>query len=94
MDITYGTALGNGQLDASTSVPGTLVYTPSTGTVLSVGTHTLDVSFIPDDSANYTTASATALINVTQATPTIIGKNPANIIYGTALCDTQLDATS
>ena len=46
-DITYGTALSNTQLNASSSVPGTFTYTPVSGTVLSAGTHTLNVDFTP-----------------------------------------------
>ena len=34
------------------------------GTLLSVGTHILNTNFTPDDSDNYTTTSATVLINV------------------------------
>jgi YVTN family beta-propeller protein len=67
-DITYGTKLSGTQLDASASVPGTFVYTPPSGTVLSAGTHTLDVSFTPTDTANYTTVSASVSINI--LTPT------------------------
>jgi len=63
-DITYGTKLSSTQLDATASVPGTFVYTPPLGTVLSTGTHTLTTSFQPSDTVNYTTASATASINV------------------------------
>jgi C1A family cysteine protease len=65
VNITYGTALNNAQLDAIASVPGTFVYTPSSGTVLNAGTQTLTVSFTPTDTANYTTASASVLIKVT-----------------------------
>src|SRR6185436_6608226 len=36
-DITYGTALGATQLNATATVPGTFAYTPAAGTVLSVG---------------------------------------------------------
>ena len=36
-DITYGTALGATQLNATASVPGTFVYTPAAGTVLNAG---------------------------------------------------------
>ena len=94
-DITYGTALGATQLDATASVPGSFVYTPAAGTVLSAGANeTLSVTFTPTDSTDYTTASATATINVLPATPTISWANPANIFYGTALSGTQLDATA
>ena len=39
--ITQGTALGATQLNATANVPGTFVYSPTAGTVLPVGTHTL-----------------------------------------------------
>ena len=40
------------------------VYNPPSRTILSVGTHTLSTTFTPTDIVNYTTASATPLINV------------------------------
>src|SRR5205823_10317534 len=93
-DIIYGTALGVTQLNASSSVLGTFVYTPPSGTVLSAGTvQTLSVAFTPTDAANYTTASKTVSINVLKATPTITWTTPADIIYGTALGVTQLNAS-
>ena len=99
-NITFGTPLSSTQLDATASnvvsgvkVPGTFVYTPPSGTVLGAGTYTLDVSFTPTDTTDYTNASASALINVTQETPRIIWNKPANITYGTTLNNTQLDAT-
>ena len=95
-DIPYGTALSDTQLNAVASVPGTFTYTPATGTVLSVGTHTLRVDFTPDDTANYNTASKEVTINVidSRITPTITWSNPANITYGTALSGTQLNAVA
>src|SRR5205823_2336688 len=94
-DIVYGTALSATQLNASSSVPGTLVYTPALGDVLNAGAaQTLSVAFTPTDSANYTTASKTVSINVLKATPVITWATPADIIYGTALGATQLNATA
>ena len=44
------------------SVPGTFVYTPAAGTVLTAGAaQTLSVTFTPTDAANYTTATATVV---------------------------------
>ena len=37
-DITYGTALGADQLDATSNVPGTFTYSAAAGTVLHAGT--------------------------------------------------------
>ena len=94
-NIVYGTALSGTQLDATASVPGTFTYTPAAGTVLHAGNdQSLSVTFTPTDTTDYTVATATATINVTQATPTITWANPANIVYGTALSGTQLDATA
>ena len=52
------------------------------------------MTFTPNDSTDYTTATGTATINVDQATPTINWTNPADITYGTSLSSTQLDATA
>jgi hypothetical protein len=94
-DVVYGTALSNTQLDASTGVPGAYNYTPAAGTILKTGKgQILSVTFTPTDTVDYTTAAATALINVLQATPNITWPNPADIVYGTPLSSAQLDATA
>ena len=92
--ITYGTALSAAQLNATSSVAGTFVYTPAAGTVLKAGVQTLSVTFTPTDSVDYTTATSTVSITVKQASPVIGWANPAAITYGTALGAAQLDATS
>src|SRR6185295_9421255 len=94
-DIIYGTALGATQLNATASVPGTFVYTPATGTVLLAGAaQTLSVTFTPTDAANFTLASKSVSISVVKATPVITWTTPADIVYGTALSATQLNATA
>src|SRR5204863_5386700 len=94
-DIVYGTALSATQLNASSNVLGTFVYTPAAGVVLNAGTaQTLSVAFTPTDAANYTTASKTVSINVLKATPTITWPTPADIVYGTALSNRPLNATA
>jgi sugar lactone lactonase YvrE len=92
--ITYGTALSAAQLNATSTVAGTLVYTPAAGTVLGVGTQTLSVTLTPSDSTDYTSATQTVQLVVNKATPTITWATPASITYGTALSATQLDASS
>ena len=47
--ISYGTALSAVQLNATASVPGTFVYTPSAGHVLAPGRYTLSASFTPSE---------------------------------------------
>ena len=92
--ITYGTALSSAQLDATASVPGTLVYTPAAGAVPAAGTDTLSVTFTPTDTTNYSTVTKTVQLVVNQAAPTITWATPAAITYGTALSSTQLDAAA
>jgi hypothetical protein len=62
--ISYGTPLSAAQLRATALVPGSFVYTPAAGTVLTSGKQTLSVTFIPTDTADYTTAQTTASLEV------------------------------
>jgi subtilase family serine protease len=55
--VTYGTALDTNQLDATANVPGSFDYNPSAGTVLSPGTNSLGVLFIPEDAVDYSNAT-------------------------------------
>ena len=93
--ITYGTALGAGQLNATASVPGDFVYAPASGTVLNAGAaQVLTVTFTPTDLVNYQQVNATVQIDVLKASPTITWANPASITYGTSLGAAQLNATA
>ncbi len=74
-DICHGMPLRYGnQLNASATnptsgdvLPGTFYYNPDVGTVLKEGQNqSLDVTFVPGDSTNYTTASKTVHINVNE----------------------------
>jgi RHS repeat-associated protein len=83
--ITYGTALSGIQLNASSTVAGTYIYTPAAGTVLTAGSQTLSVTFTPTDSTDYTTATSTVQLTVNQATQTINFPAPASpVTYGVA----------
>jgi len=94
-DITYGTGLSATQLNASASVPGSFVYTPPSGTKLNAGAgQNLHADFTPTDTANYNNAAKDVSINVLKGTPVITWGNPADIIYGTALSETQLNASA
>jgi len=60
--INVGTALGATQLNATSGgVAGNFVYTPASGTQLSLGSHTLSVQFTPTATANYNTPAATTV---------------------------------
>ena len=87
--ITYGTALGNLQLDATAGVSGTFVYTPAAGTVLNVGTQTLSVIFTPSDLKSYSTASASVSLQVNA--PSLIQADLANDSVAVALGETVTD---
>jgi hypothetical protein len=99
--ITQGAALTGAQLNAVANVPGTLVYTPPAGTVLSPGTRPLTATLSPADASNYTSATANNSLTV-QAAPTataaiapvITWKTPVAIQYGTTLSGVQLNATA
>ena len=55
--ITYGTALSPVQLNATPTVPGSELYTPSAGAVLPAGTYTLSVVFTPTDATDFKSAT-------------------------------------
>src|SRR5206468_1616458 len=93
-DIVYGTVLSGAELNATANAPGTLAYSPAAGTVLGAGPQTLAVTFTPTDAANYSGATASVLLNVTKATSTIAWPTPSDIVYGTALGASQLNAAS
>src|SRR3954453_938366 len=92
-DVTYGTALSATQLNATSSVQGTFVFTPAAAVVLDAGTHALSVTFTPTD-ANYTATTKTVSLDVLKATAVVTWATPADVTYGTALTATQLNAAS
>jgi Flp pilus assembly CpaE family ATPase len=92
--ITSGTALGTTQLNAEASVPGTFVYRPGAGEVLSAGQHILSVEFTPADNTGYNPAQAEVELTVASATPTLAWSTPAPITCGVALSEAQLNATA
>jgi hypothetical protein len=92
--ITYGTALSATQLNATPSVPGTLVYNPAAGTVPKAGQQTLSVTLAPTDAIDYKPATANITLTVHKAASSVTWSNPAAITYGAALSATQLNATS
>ncbi len=91
--IIYGTKLGSAQLNATSSVPGSFVYSPVAGTVLGAGSRTLSVTFTPNDSVNYAVATSAVLLQVTKRTPSITWANPGAITAGATLGPGQLNAS-
>lgn len=80
--ITYGTALSNMQLNATSPTAGTFSYSPTAGTVLSAGQHQLSVTFTPTDT-NYQSSTTSVSLKVNQA-PLSISANNVSRVYGTA----------
>ena len=87
----YGTPLGPNQLNASipaltNGAIGTYTYTPHSGTILTVGTHTLAVTFAPNDTVNYGSTPVTTFVSqvVLPEPLTVTAGNPS-VVYGQPL---------
>ena len=83
--IVYGSPLSAAQLDATTNVAGTFVYSFALGTILRGGTQTLTVTFTPPDTTDYTIATGSVILTVNKGAPLLTWPTPAPITYGTAL---------
>ena len=90
--ISYGTALGAAQLNATALVPGTFHYAPAAGEVLEVGTHTLSVTFTPTDAEGYTVVRAAVSLDVAEAKPKAGWPSRAPISDDSLFSATQLSA--
>jgi sugar lactone lactonase YvrE len=80
--ITYGTALSATQLNATASVAGSFTYNPAAGTILTAGAYTLNTTFTPTDTTDYSTATKTVGLTVNPA-PLSLTANNATRIFGT-----------
>jgi len=107
--LVYGTTLGITATASYNNAPvaGTFAYTAMTAggtafavtpsTVLPAGTYTLTASFAPTDTVTYKTASATALLAVNKAAPSISvtsSVNPILVQNATSLTATVSSAVS
>ena len=68
--ITAGTALSGTQLNAVANVAGSFTYSPAAGTTFTAGTFPLSTTFLPSDSNDYSSVTATVTLTV-NATPGI-----------------------
>jgi len=80
--ITYGTALGTAQLNATATVAGTFVYAPAAGTMLPAGLQTLTVTFTPNDTADYSTSTASVALTVNNSPISVTVTPPSVTLYG------------
>jgi subtilisin-like proprotein convertase family protein len=82
--ITYGTPLSAAQLNATASIPGSFSYLPPAGTMLEAGTgQSLLVTFAPEDTNNYATATAIVSLDVLPR-PLVVATANATRVYGAA----------
>ncbi len=70
--ITCGQTLSSAQLNATANVAGTFSYSPAAGTLLAGGEQTLTAVFTPTDTTKYSTATATASVNVLGAAASVM----------------------
>jgi len=78
-DITYGQTLADSNLTGGTaSTPGSFAFT-SPSTSPNVGTANQGVTFTPNDTANYSTATTSASVTVTASAPTGLSYNSPSI---------------
>jgi hypothetical protein len=92
--ITYGQTLASSSLTGGTpSTPGTFTFTtPSTAP--NAGTASQNVTFTPNDTVNYNTASTTASVTVDKASQTITSLAATDSkTYGGIYMDFDLSAT-
>ena len=92
VSITYGTALVSTQLSGTASytldgstiaVPGSFAYTIAAGNLLNAGNgQSVAVTFTPADTADFTTATSSVTVNVTQAMPTVTVTDSGGAVTG------------
>ena len=96
LSIVYGTPLSDSELNAycADNAEGRFEYHPPHGSILPAGeSHTLSVSFYPDDNVRHKTTSLSVSVFVEKAVPRIHWDNPRRIFYGTELSEEQLNAS-
>jgi uncharacterized repeat protein (TIGR01451 family) len=90
--VVTGPAGLNQSLTVTYTGRNTTVYGPSTTPPTNAGDYTASASYAGD--SNYNPSSDSKDYSLAKATPVITWSNPADIIYGTALSGTQLNATA
>ncbi|HEY4300520.1 MAG TPA: MBG domain-containing protein [Candidatus Didemnitutus sp.] len=83
-DITYGTALGGAQLNATANIAGSFSYSPPAGTVVNAGAQVLSVVFTPADRIDFSAGGAQRTLMVNPAAATVTLGNLSQTFDGTA----------
>lgn len=92
--IVYGTKLSTAQLNATANMTGNYLYDPPSGTTLNAGAAIdLKVTFTPND-VTYSPVTLTTKIDINKADPVIQWATPEDIPFGTAIGETQLNASA
>jgi outer membrane protein OmpA-like peptidoglycan-associated protein len=78
--VVFGTTLGGAQLNATAVVDGAVVYSPTPGTRLNAGNHTLSVTFTPS-SNNYAIETRTVTLRVNKKS-VVITATDRDVVYG------------
>lgn len=74
-------------------MPGNFTYSPTLGTILGAGTHTLTATFTPKGK-RYAPVTTTRALLVGQATPKVQWPAPKPVAGGTPLSELQLNAAA
>ena len=81
--ISYGTPLGERQLDAGANVDGHFYYFEPAGTIIPGGVQTLHAVFVPDDSTTYSYQFVTTTIRVKKSSSTTsLSMSTASVTFG------------
>ncbi|HEY1792878.1 MAG TPA: YDG domain-containing protein [Opitutaceae bacterium] len=93
-NVPAGTALSGTQLNATANVPGVFTYNPPSGAAVASGGVTLGVLFTPSDTLDYTTATASVLLNTQALSQTLSYVQPINLLTNAAPLTLQAMASS
>ncbi len=93
--VTYGQKLSASTLGSGTAAPGGTFAFTAPLTTPNAGTYTAAVTFTPTDALDYSIASGTTQVTVSQATPTVTAWPAASgIVYGQPLAVSLLSGGS
>jgi PKD repeat protein len=88
VDLIEGLPLTPTQLNATSDVGGSFVYSPGAGTILAEGTHTLTAIFTPTDDTLYLPNTITQTITIAMAPAILSFSIPETIIAPTTITPT------
>lgn len=81
--VVYGTVLGPAILNATATAPGTITYSPASGSVPSAGVLSIDASFTPSNPNVYRSSTAQVSLTVNRAPLTITADDKQRLFQDT-----------